>query len=211
MQLMPEGDMLSVHLPESQIRDLMDGSLSLAAVNTPELCVVSGPRSHIESLRVKLETEGIKTQLLHTSHAFHSSMMDPILEEFKEQVGQIRNHIMTIARGSRVRDTASQTTYVSDSLTAGTVQEAIDELAMQVAEADAMDGAMGGAAAPPIRRRSLSASRRSCRPIPPARRRSPPARRRAPRSRADRRSSRFSPPAPTRTPWTSPFPYSEMA
>jgi hypothetical protein len=59
------------------------------------------------------------------------------------QVRQIRNHIMTIARGSRVRDTASQTTYVSDILTAGTVQEAIDELAMQVAEADAMDGAMG--------------------------------------------------------------------
>jgi acyl transferase domain-containing protein/acyl carrier protein len=96
MQSLPQGEMLSVQLPESHLRDLMNGSLSLAAVNAPDLCVVSGPHIPIESLRTQLAAEGVKTQRLHTSHAFHSAMMEPILEEFATQVSQVRRNAPSI-------------------------------------------------------------------------------------------------------------------
>jgi phthiocerol/phenolphthiocerol synthesis type-I polyketide synthase E len=114
MQRMPEGDMLSVHLPESSVRDLINGSLSIAAVNAPELCVVAGSKLQIELLRVKLETDGIKAQLLHTSHAFHSSMMDPILEEFAEQISQVRRQAPSIPFISNLTGKSIQVEEVMD-------------------------------------------------------------------------------------------------
>ncbi|HEX5715931.1 MAG TPA: beta-ketoacyl synthase N-terminal-like domain-containing protein, partial [Thermoanaerobaculia bacterium] len=87
MQSLPEGAMLSVALPEAELRLGME--LSLAAVNAPSSCVVSGPVSAVEAFQAELAVEARR---LRTSHAFHSSMMDAVLEAFGAEVRKVRLH-----------------------------------------------------------------------------------------------------------------------
>ena len=79
MQEQPRGAMLAVPLPASGITVL--GSLALAAVNSPASCVVSGTAEDVRAFQERLGEE-VDCRLLHTSHAFHSAMMDPVLEPF---------------------------------------------------------------------------------------------------------------------------------
>jgi acyl transferase domain-containing protein/thioesterase domain-containing protein/acyl carrier protein len=81
---LPGGSMLAIPLPASEIQ--CAGTLSLAAVNSPDLCVVSGPTPEIEVLEADLAKRHVACRRLHTSHAFHSAMMDPILGEFERQL-----------------------------------------------------------------------------------------------------------------------------
>ncbi|MDF5732626.1 MAG: acyltransferase domain-containing protein, partial [Rhizonema sp. PD38] len=87
MQQMPAGDMLAVPLPEKEVQSLLGEKVSLAAINRPSLCVVSGSRSAIDELNNRLTEQGVDCRRLHTSHAFHSQMMEPIIEPF---LGEIR-------------------------------------------------------------------------------------------------------------------------
>jgi acyl transferase domain-containing protein/acyl carrier protein len=86
MQEMPPGAMLSVSTGEAQVRPLLDDSLAVAAVNAPDRCVISGPTEAVGALERRLVETGIAVRRLHTSHAFHSSMMDPALGPFEERV-----------------------------------------------------------------------------------------------------------------------------
>jgi acyl transferase domain-containing protein/acyl carrier protein len=90
MQEMPAGKMLSVPLAEHVVRTFLNGHLSLAAVNAPGHCVVSGAADPLNELAHQLAQRGVKSLELHTSHAFHSAMMEPVLEPFVEQVGRLR-------------------------------------------------------------------------------------------------------------------------
>lgn len=89
MQKVPEGAMLSVPLAAEELRPLLDDELSVAAVNSPARCVISGPCEAIEAFSSVLRERGHESRKLHTSHAFHSHMMEPILEEFQESVGRL--------------------------------------------------------------------------------------------------------------------------
>ncbi len=92
IQGLPGGAMLAVPQPEAEVAaklaEVGEG-LALAAVNGPEFCVVSGPETAVEALRVRLDAEGVECTRLHTSHAFHSAMMDPILGPFTGRVGRV--------------------------------------------------------------------------------------------------------------------------
>ncbi|MCY1045105.1 non-ribosomal peptide synthase/polyketide synthase, partial [Corallococcus sp. bb12-1] len=83
---LPPGAMSAVPLAEEAVLPLLGRELSLAAVNAPGRCVVAGPLAAVESLERLLDARGLKARRLHTSHAFHSSMMDPILEPFTRAV-----------------------------------------------------------------------------------------------------------------------------
>jgi acyl transferase domain-containing protein len=89
MQQLPSGTMLSVPLPEEKVQTLLEGELSLAAVNGPSYCVVSGINEAIEALENHLVEQDVECRRLHTSHAFHSEMTEPILGPFTEQVKKI--------------------------------------------------------------------------------------------------------------------------
>ena len=89
VQEMPPGAMLAVPLGESAVRPLLGNAISLAAVNGPAQCVVSGPEPSIQALERMLGGFGLPSSRLHTSHAFHSAMMDPILKPFAERLGAI--------------------------------------------------------------------------------------------------------------------------
>lgn len=88
MQEIPGGAMLSIPLSEEKLTPLLNDQLALAAVNAPSLCVVSGTYESIDTFEAKLKEKGIKSRRLHTSHAFHSKMMDPVLKAFEESVSQ---------------------------------------------------------------------------------------------------------------------------
>ncbi len=85
---LPVGAMLSVALPEDQVQSLLGPELSLAAVNGPALCVVAGTLGALEELEQRLIARDVDCRRLHTSHAFHSTLMEPILTTFAEQVAQ---------------------------------------------------------------------------------------------------------------------------
>jgi acyl transferase domain-containing protein/acyl carrier protein len=90
MQGMPGGAMLAVPLSEHDVLSLLTSDLDLAAVNGPSSCVVSGPREAIHKLNEQLGGKGLHCHRLHTSHAFHSRMMEPILQPFREVVSRIK-------------------------------------------------------------------------------------------------------------------------
>jgi amino acid adenylation domain-containing protein len=79
MQQQPIGSMIAVRLSEEEARRFVGGRTCLAASNSPSLCVLSGPVGDIEMLEAEFGRQGIGTRLLETSHAFHSSMMDPVV------------------------------------------------------------------------------------------------------------------------------------
>ncbi len=90
MQSMPPGAMLSVPVPEEEIAPLLGPGLALAAVNGPGRAVVSGPREAVEALAAELAGRGVACRSLHTSHAFHSPMMEPVLAPFEARVAAVR-------------------------------------------------------------------------------------------------------------------------
>jgi phthiocerol/phenolphthiocerol synthesis type-I polyketide synthase E len=92
MQGMEEGAMLSVGIAEPEITDIVkdNNDISLAAVNSPKHCVVSGRIEAVEQLEKELSRGNLFCRRLHTSHAFHSPMMEPIMDEFEAVVGRIR-------------------------------------------------------------------------------------------------------------------------
>jgi len=89
MQDLPCGAMMAVPLAEREVRARLGEELSLAVVNGPALCVVSGETGAVENMKNELAKEGVECRLLHTSHAFHSKMMEPILGEFTARVGKV--------------------------------------------------------------------------------------------------------------------------
>ena len=88
IQALQRGQMLVVHLPESDALALCNDKISLAAVNAPKLCVLAGPEPEIAALTQRLVAEEIDHHLLHTSHAFHSWMMEPALADFTAELAR---------------------------------------------------------------------------------------------------------------------------
>ncbi len=86
MQSLPEGSMLAVALDPPQLDERLGPGLSLAAVNGAGRSVISGPTAAIDALASELEGEGVLARRLKTSHAFHSEMVEPILEPFAEHL-----------------------------------------------------------------------------------------------------------------------------
>ncbi len=89
MQRLPQGLMLAVRLAAEEVRSLIDQKASIAAINGPALCVVSGEHGVVEEAEGLFTAKGAACSRLQTSHAFHSEMMDPILEEFSAAVREI--------------------------------------------------------------------------------------------------------------------------
>ncbi|MBW4625284.1 MAG: acyltransferase domain-containing protein [Brasilonema octagenarum HA4186-MV1] len=90
MQQQPPGAMLAVPLPEAEVIPLLGEKLSVAAINAPARCVVSGPIPVIDDLQNRLTEQGVDCRRLHTSHAFHSQMMDPIIDKYTHQLQKVK-------------------------------------------------------------------------------------------------------------------------
>jgi len=92
MNELPGGAMLSVRLPEDELRPYLNDDVSLAASNGPALSVVAGPYGAIDELAQLLDARRVPHRRLHTSHAFHSPMMEPIVGAFAARVRAVTLH-----------------------------------------------------------------------------------------------------------------------
>ncbi|MDC0707023.1 amino acid adenylation domain-containing protein [Stigmatella sp. ncwal1] len=94
MQQLPEaGEMVAVLTGEGKVREAVAPyakSVSVAAVNGPEETVVSGRAGEVEQVVSKLKAQGVECRKLKTTHAFHSPLMEPMLEEFEKEAKKVK-------------------------------------------------------------------------------------------------------------------------
>ncbi|MEO5726087.1 MAG: type I polyketide synthase, partial [Byssovorax sp.] len=94
MQALPrDGEMASVIADEAQVVAAIApyaGSVSIAGINGPRQLVISGERGALAKAISALAADGIKAQRLTVSHAFHSPLMDPMLESFEQTASRVR-------------------------------------------------------------------------------------------------------------------------
>ncbi|MUG92153.1 SDR family NAD(P)-dependent oxidoreductase [Scytonema sp. UIC 10036] len=114
MQELPNGAMLAVSLLENEVYSYLGKELSLAAVNSPSLCVISGSIDAVNQLSHLLTEKGVACYRLHTSHAFHSEMVEAILLPFLEQFKKITLKAPKIPYVSNVTGTWITATEATD-------------------------------------------------------------------------------------------------
>ncbi|MFD8125155.1 type I polyketide synthase, partial [Streptomyces albidoflavus] len=89
MQALPAGGaMVAVQATEADVLPLLTDGVSVAAVNGPASVVISGDETEVNEIASRFE----KTKKLRVSHAFHSSRMEPMLEEFRNALDNVTFH-----------------------------------------------------------------------------------------------------------------------
>ncbi|MEV5973487.1 type I polyketide synthase, partial [Streptomyces sp. NPDC051921] len=84
MQALPEGGaMVAVGASEADVLPLLTDGVGIAAVNSPSSVVVSGVEDEVLRIAEHFAEQGVRTSRLKVSHAFHSVLMEPMLEEFR--------------------------------------------------------------------------------------------------------------------------------
>jgi acyl transferase domain-containing protein len=93
MQSLPAGGaMAAVAAPEERVAAALApyrSTVAIAAVNAPDQTVVSGRAADVQAIAARFAAEGVKTNPLTVSHAFHSPLMDPILDAFEREAGSV--------------------------------------------------------------------------------------------------------------------------
>ncbi|NOU07012.1 MAG: type I polyketide synthase, partial [Hyphomicrobiaceae bacterium] len=92
MRAQPPGAMLAVRAPLKDIESLLPVSVEIAAVNAPELVTVAGSFEHIADFEEKLAARDVPHRRLHTSHAFHSAAMLPVVAELRRALQGMTLH-----------------------------------------------------------------------------------------------------------------------
>lgn len=86
---LPAGAMLAVFLSEADLRSCLPDDLSVAAVNDAAQCVVSGTADTVAAFQADLADRGIESRQLRSFSAFHSHLLDAVLNEFGSRVREV--------------------------------------------------------------------------------------------------------------------------
>ena len=97
MQTLPaDGGMVAVFADAATVAASLPPTVSLATLNGPDNTVIAGPQRDLDAVVEDLQAQGIRTKVLRVSHAFHSALMDPILNVFEQSAQGIAFHPPTI-------------------------------------------------------------------------------------------------------------------
>lgn len=113
LQAQPRGSMLSVRMAAAALEQKLPASLSLAAENGANACVVSGPEADVSAFAAALAKDDIACKPLHTSHAFHSAMMDaavPVFQQFVSKISLASPQIPILSTVSGIQMTDAEAT-----------------------------------------------------------------------------------------------------
>ncbi|WP_297593968.1 type I polyketide synthase [Mycobacterium sp.] len=88
-QLPPGGVMMAVTASEAEVAPLLNGDVGIAAVNGPQSLVLSGSESAVRAVADRLAAGGARVRKLAVSHAFHSPLMEPMMEDFSAGVAGV--------------------------------------------------------------------------------------------------------------------------
>ncbi|GAA4011771.1 hypothetical protein GCM10022247_37820 [Allokutzneria multivorans] len=93
MQALPSGGaMVAVQASEEEVLPLLVDGVGIAAINGPQSVVVSGDEIAVADIASAFAEQGRKTSRLKVSHAFHSPLMEPMLEEFAAELAGVTFH-----------------------------------------------------------------------------------------------------------------------
>ena len=93
---LPPGDMISVALPATDIEKLLCEGVVIAGLNGPQQTVLSGNNTSVNAQKQVLLSNGVTFRELKTSHAFHSHMMEAMLEPFREKLESVEFNEPTV-------------------------------------------------------------------------------------------------------------------
>jgi acyl transferase domain-containing protein len=96
MAALPRGRMLSARAPIDAVLAAAGEPIDIASINSPVHSVLAGPDALVARVQARLEAAGIACRPLHTSHAFHSRMMDPVVDPFLDFVRSVTLHVPRI-------------------------------------------------------------------------------------------------------------------
>ena len=111
------GAMVALALGAEDLEPLLPHGVAVAAINAPRLSVVSGPLGLVDDLVRELRRRDVEVRVLHTSHAFHSPMMEPVLDAFIARVRQVTlrepaiPYVSNLTGTWATRETATDPTY----------------------------------------------------------------------------------------------------
>ncbi|MFG2357986.1 SDR family NAD(P)-dependent oxidoreductase, partial [Streptomyces sp. NPDC048521] len=108
-ELPPGGAMLAVNAGEEEVLGVLAGEVGIAAVNGSRSVVVSGVRAAVETVAERVKERGWRHTWLRVSHAFHSPLMEPVLERFREAIAGVTFSAPTIPFVSTVDIDAAPT------------------------------------------------------------------------------------------------------
>jgi acyl transferase domain-containing protein len=129
MQALPrDGAMLAVHAAEDLVAPLLErqrGLASIAAINGPRDVVISGATDAMDAIAAELKSAGVTTRRLVVSHAFHSPLMEPMLEDyrrvaetvtFRPPVANLISNVTGVAAGEEVASADYWVRHVRDTV-----------------------------------------------------------------------------------------------
>ncbi|HJW11273.1 MAG TPA: acyltransferase domain-containing protein, partial [Albitalea sp.] len=91
--LPPGGAMAALHAGEARVAQAIAprcARVAIAAVNEPEQTVISGAAADVQAICAELSAAGIRCTPLTVSHAFHSPLVDPILDDFERAAASLQ-------------------------------------------------------------------------------------------------------------------------
>ncbi|WP_146167958.1 acyltransferase domain-containing protein, partial [Micromonospora sp. MH33] len=103
MQALPAGGaMLAIAASEDDVRPTLGAGVAIAAVNGPAAVAVAGTADAVAEVAAEWTARGVRTRRLAVSHAFHSPLMDPVLDDLAAVAARLPHHPPTVPLVSTV-------------------------------------------------------------------------------------------------------------